>query len=566
MGLANQAGEMENRHGFALFAADQSAPVAQALALRWVDKTVQKGEQYLYRVYPAQARRDYPIDTGFVRVEPERVLPLPKPRDLRAVFGDRTVELSWEDFYYRGLYTAYRVERSDDGGRTFRDVDGLPFLNPLPSGSPVQRMQRLDSLPDNDHSYVFRIRGLTPFAETGPPSDTVRGKGRVAEQTLLPEIIRSEILKNGRVLLTWRLSDRKDASLLKGFVVTRASRAEGPYQPLTRTPVLCSERNFLDTKPLPNNYYVVKALTKDHREVASLPFYVATEDSLPPAAPTGLAGQVNADGTVNLRWTANSEADLGGYRVFRSNGPNEEFTQVTAATLRETSFLDTIPLRTLSRRIYYRVLAMDKRYNPSDFSSTLELVRPDVVPPAAPVFEAFSATDSTLELSWAPSSSEDVAIYQLFRWSGNEEKRLVMESKPGGSAGFRDTGLQAGTRYQYALWARDEAGLFSQEATLALSTTHTGVRPALEDIRVKVDRAAKQIQLGWKTPAAYIFRVLVYRAEAGGAIRLYQSVAGSSPTFTDRFLTASTSYQYRLKAIYTDGSESALSNEVKVTY
>lgn len=41
-------------------------------------------------------------------------------------------------------------------------------------------------------------------------------------------------------------------------------------------------------------------------------------DSVAPAAPTGLTATANADGTVTLTWNANTEADLYGYWIFRS--------------------------------------------------------------------------------------------------------------------------------------------------------------------------------------------------------------------------------------------------------
>ncbi len=65
-----------------------------------------------------------------------------------------------------------------------------------------------------------------------------------------------------------------------------------------------------------------------------------TRSDAPPARPSGLTARAG-DGKVELRWDANSEADLRGYDVHRASSPEGPYAKVTADPLPGTSFTDT---------------------------------------------------------------------------------------------------------------------------------------------------------------------------------------------------------------------------------
>jgi fibronectin type 3 domain-containing protein len=94
----------------------------------------------------------------------------------------------------------------------------------------------------------------------------------------------------------------------------------------------------------------------------------APVDTVAPAAILDVQAQL-VQGTIEVSWTAGSESDLAGYRVYRSvNG--------TAATLQgftaNTTFVDdTIRARSGYR---YEVTAVDQAGNESPRSATLQIV------------------------------------------------------------------------------------------------------------------------------------------------------------------------------------------------
>jgi hypothetical protein len=94
---------------------------------------------------------------------------------------------------------------------------------------------------------------------------------------------------------------------------------------------------------------------------------VTLKDTFPPAAPTGVTA-VAAEGSVNLIWNANSEADLAGYLVLRGAG-GEKPKPITPKPIQETTFRDTVAPGT---RVTYAIEAVDKAGNVSAMSETTE--------------------------------------------------------------------------------------------------------------------------------------------------------------------------------------------------
>jgi len=107
----------------------------------------------------------------------------------------------------------------------------------------------------------------------------------------------------------------------------------------------------------------------------SNPASSANQDQTPPTAPTGLTIHVK-DASITVAWTANSEADLDEYEVYRTvNGGDE--TLLGSCTLSRVQ--DQAPDFMLCH-LTYRVRAVDVSGNQSAFSTSVETVFDNTLP------------------------------------------------------------------------------------------------------------------------------------------------------------------------------------------
>ncbi len=119
--------------------------------------------------------------------------------------------------------------------------------------------------------------------------------------------------------------------------------------------------------------YTVQAIVKSGDAVAeselSKPVEIAYIDRFPPAAPTGLAAIAGLN-SIQLTWNPNSEADLGGYYVYRSEG-GQPFSRA-GELLASPSYTDRAV--EAGKRYRYAVSAVDQGGNESARAEAIELI------------------------------------------------------------------------------------------------------------------------------------------------------------------------------------------------
>jgi len=91
---------------------------------------------------------------------------------------------------------------------------------------------------------------------------------------------------------------------------------------------------------------------------------VTAEDKTPPAVPLGLEVKASEAGAY-VTWEPNSESDLAGYRVFRSEWPDSGFKPVTDRLTSGVGFFDS----SYTPGLYYALSAVDESGNESAMSS-----------------------------------------------------------------------------------------------------------------------------------------------------------------------------------------------------
>lgn len=182
---------------------------------------------------------------------------------------------------------------------------------------------------------------------------------------------------DGRVTLTWRevsvLDGGAAATDISGYLVERS----GPdgvrtlnLQPLTKPTLV--DRTVVNGAPY--KYRIYAARTFGQSLAPGLPSAWAEakpQDSTPPAAPVDLAGVGQPDGNY-LRFSPGAEPDLAGYRVLRQT-PGGGWELITAELITTNTFVDKgAPAK---GEVLYKVQAVDKSGNLSEFSEVITIVR-----------------------------------------------------------------------------------------------------------------------------------------------------------------------------------------------
>lgn len=563
--MINIKEQYDAKMGFSLFACDLNPLFAKGAGLMYVDKAVKHGERYLYRIKLADATKEKRVEGGNVLTDPSQRQKLTKPDIVGIEWGDRTASITWDTKNDVGIYTAYYLEKSTDSVH-FTMATDLPVVS-ASENSKQTKNAYVDSLDDNVNKVYYRMKGITPFGETGEYVYATGGRGRSGFEVLPVIHSGTTDTKAKTATITWGFNG-EFINEVKGFQVLRAKAAEGPYTEVNEKMLSVNDTVFTDKAPEASNYYKVKVLSKLGGVAISFPYLVMLADNEPPTAPTGIRGKVSDSGVVRLAWRQNREKDLLGYKVFRANNLKEEFSEITPEFLTRNELFDTIEVNTLTKQVFYKVIAVDINYNLSAYSEPFELKRPDIVPPAKPVFSKARMVKGGISLEWQPSASEDVERYVLQRINKKDgSSKGLMEWNPQQkkvTPSLLDSTAVMGNIYFYTLSATDGAG----NATIAHSGEidyETGLRKPVTDFKAIADTKLRTVKLRWSYPAKAETYYL-YRCKKGEPMQLYQTLEGDINQWEEKRLSVGFIYQYQIKAELKGDLRTEVSKVVEVKY
>ncbi|WP_108869783.1 fibronectin type III domain-containing protein [Aquimarina aquimarini] len=566
MNIINQARVLEQRFSFALFAADQNYEVAKYSGLAYTDTDIKPNERYLYRVYAATPPEKLKIDFGGVYLGVSDYKPLPEPQDFIGISGDKNIMLSWDIALLKNQYSNYKIERSDDKGTTYKVITKKPIVNLNENDKkPSNRMFYVDSISENNKEYYYRLKGISSFGEEGPVSKVYRGKGAkalkhgpaITEAKLMPD--------NSTAKISWEFPEEGLASIAH-FELNRSDAFKEKYQ--TVVPTISKNTRTIDYKNLGAiNYFTITAVGTDGTKRTSFPQMIQPVDDTPPAVPFGITGVIDSTGVVQLQWNKNTEADFLGYRVFKANQEEEEFTQITFRPIPQSEIIDTVHIKTLNSKVFYKIQAFDKRYNPSAFSEVIVLKKPDVIPPTQPVFKSFSIDQGIVQLQWITSSSIDAqktAVYRKEKGKDTPWELITEATLPENE--YKDGTAKPTHTYLYTLVTIDESGLESEPVTpLTIKLPDTSIKPEINQFSALVNREEKKISLSWKYKEDHVVEYMLYRSDEQTKPTLYKVFKSENQKFLDTNLKVNTKYTYVLQAVFSSGAKSPL-KKIEINY
>lgn len=557
----------DNRHAVAMFAADMSADAAFALGLSFYDKSVVAGNDYIYRLRLPGNRAGFGADTAFLYIQYDGfTTPLQSVQAVTAESNNSRIDVMWDKYLNANFFTAYYVERSSNN-KNFTRLNELPVTGALGDDQSDANLYS-DYTVEIGKRYYYRVVGITPFAETSAPGDAVVGVARDMEGPVPPQKVNIEQRMNSFAIL-WDIDRAMISPDAIGWVVKRSVTASGPYNALHDGVLPVRQRSFVDENPVPimTNYYRVYAVDTAYNETPSMVYSAVWVDSIPPAAPVGLAAKVDSTGIVSIYWSQNNEIDLQGYRVFVRDDNNKDWYQLTQRPIIENGFSDTVDLKSLARSIQYTVIATDFHYNVSAYANPFTLQLPDLVAPSAPRWAPWTMEDEHVKLSWYPSAATDVRVHRLIRTDDEGQMSLFKDFDPGENSHMA---IVNGTvSASFGLMAIDSAGNVSDTVYLRnIVSTYIEKLPAISNFKVELLNAEKAIQLEWSYDMEYNISFVLYRKKPeSDETELAGRFSGQTRSFRDQGPSAfKQGFDYYLKAVADDGRESDWAAPVKVRF
>lgn len=291
------------------------------------------------------------------------------------VQGDK-IYLEWPTATSTGI-VGYNLYRQDIANGSGERLNATPILSP----------SYIDTVALDGRRYLYRVTIVDQLAQESLPSQAVT----VTVEDRLPPQIPANLLvqfTGEQVQLIWAANTETD---FVGYNIYRdtqvpVGRGQGPLNGAT----LVIRPVYSDTIVANGQTYYYSLTAVDGAGNESAPssvVQIATSNQVAPAPPTGLTAIFEDDDDedddednedeINLKWQANQEADVIGYRLYRSTTLPVD---TTVAPLHKKPLLTTLRYKDedLARdtTYYYVVVAVDQDQNVSLPSAPVAVVVP----------------------------------------------------------------------------------------------------------------------------------------------------------------------------------------------
>jgi Fibronectin type 3 domain-containing protein len=547
--IINQANELEQRFSTSLFVADLDYEAAKMAGWAWTDNDAKNNEKYLYRIF---LNRPEPMegDTSAVFIGLEDRMELPEPIGLTALFGDRSVLLSWNYLFQSNIYPAYHIEKKSSIDTTFRRITEIPVTILVED---MNEIFYTDSLANNEDDYTYRVVGVTCFGQEGPSSEEVTGRGKKMV-ICVPRISGGEFISDDDAHLFWEF-DCEDVDFIQRFQIARSDTPDGIFHILVDS-VPVYERKQTVRLVENRNYLKIQSIHKDSTIKESYPFLLQKIDSIPPEVPTGLNVFVDSTGVAHLSWEMNQELDLRGYRILRSFTPDGEKTAISSGFIPDNVYRDSLSFSLGNTHVYYALTALDIRYNESLPSKTVVVDKPTLATPDEPVIQGYQVSDNLVEINWLTDKKREDVYYSLLRYSMEDIHQCdTVYTGDNKTISFVDKPAMSG-KYQYVVVATDLQGKKSvspQRITVEISSSEDV--NSVSRFSYYADRDRNYIELSWRRQAkARLYRI--YRSEDDAPMELWKETDELTTSIVDELVFPGTLYTYTILYLTTENKMS----------
>ena len=414
----------------------------------YTDDSLENGITYHYKVEAIDYFGRPMKHSKAFEVTPSDQTPPPAPQFPKANVDNLTVSLTWKNKQSPDIegYKVYRSLKSDTG---FTPV----HKNLLPRGTE----SHTDNVPEPGN-YYYHVAAVDSSGNEGTSYNTM---ARVLDIYPPDKPVRLYTeADTGRITLHWQPNTEDD---LLGYKVYRTVNKDDSSQYVLLTGSTISDTTYIDTLPKSARnkfFYRVVAVdsafnNSDYSDFASnhMP------DVIPPAKPHIKDVVITENDHLEIRWVANADKDLKGYRIYRT----EERDSLPGKEKLNENLLSPVVEHFTDRwaeagtGYEYYLQAVDSTGNTSVLSEPF----PGRVPEPQPqkpedVIRRFRVRtrDGKNILRWGVNEPENYLGCIVFRKAAGGRYRplnaLSKESK------YKDRELEADTTYFYQVRAYDD--------------------------------------------------------------------------------------------------------------
>jgi fibronectin type III domain protein len=531
----------QQRYLFSLYAADLCFSVAKEVGWGWEDTDIRDNERYLYRITPLVPKKKRSITQGAIFAVPADTTKLVSPMGLSIQCSEAGAQLTWDYNTLSYLYSAYFVERSEDGIH-FKQISELPVTRMADTDkNPYAPITYLDSIPLGKTMY-YRVVGVTPFGSRGDYSSVVSGIAYPALK-VAPMITSSQFDNLGGADIIWEFDDKSE-DLINCFNILHST--DEKHYDILASDISSQSRKYHIEKINKYIYYKVEAKAKQGAHTQSLPILIQPIDSVPPAIPQGLKAHIDSLGAVHLSWDANHDADIYGYRLYRGQTKGEELIPITDVAIRETYYTDSVNINNLNDKVYYALTSLDERYNQSEQCQTIEVFKPQTIPPTAPIIIKGIAEAGKNIIEWASGREPQLVGFIVARtdMDGETEQRVQRIANPKATE-YEDNDIESGKTYQYQVMAYSAN---QQYSSLSFPVKIKSLKEENEKDVAKFDLEVlpEGIAIKWNIPYKDILSVTLYKLDETNTKFLYREGLPSTGTLTDGDIYQNRENEYML--------------------
>lgn len=587
--------EQGQRQTLAYILADLNPQMAEAAALRFVDRNVEKGATYQYTITTTLDRQLVPFQSTAILVtcnpfDSAAVAPVSAPQVSQ--LDSRRAVVSWP----RTSHTAYFIERFNHSDSSWSTLSDIPVLNIANADQSAYGSSKLAALAKDNVLYIdslplgsqfsYRVRGVDAFSNRSgwKSSQPFAMSDRVPPAS--PRLLSVKADENSVVSLTFTPSSDADC---RNLYVAYASSPAGPWAQIS-TALAPSATSFSDSLATTRaaGFYRLYAVDSASNSSYSNMVPSPVADLKAPGAPSKLSGKasalrVNVNGrpaptglaVVTLSWEPSASSDVLGYRLFSANQRDHQFIEVASANIYSTSFNDTVNIQTTTQNIYYYVVAVDNRYNYSVPSDTLQLQLPDIVAPSPCTLESLSQTSSSSVIRWNKSSSSDVDRYIVYSQPKNSSAWQYVSTIQASDVAdapyvsYTVASKDISQPCQYSIEAFDKAGNSSGRAALvSVIPSSVPQTPQVSiSLSAKYNKKSAAINIQWSYSLAENHYGIIYRSVGSAQPEPISSFSPGETSFSDTDLpSSSANISYYIVLKLSSGATTTPSRQARVSF